>query len=211
MDKPWWLAGGIPPEACVAAYRAKGASSLEASKINLANPGTYTLTAVGTAPTWNDINGWIGSGAGSFNTGIVPIGPNWSMAVKISDLPPKALANDEVHAGMYHPTEPTYKRFQFLSSSNGLNFGYGENYQVYPNDITAGIVVLTADKAYVDGVPVVNISATNLINDVVTVHLLGRGGLSGEKSKSKIQLAALYNIKLSDSQVSAISTAMANI
>ncbi len=38
---PWWLAGGIPAENCIAAYQPKGAASYAASKVNLANPGTY--------------------------------------------------------------------------------------------------------------------------------------------------------------------------
>jgi len=42
--EPWWLSGGIAAANCVAAYQPKGAASLEASYVNLANPGTYNLT-----------------------------------------------------------------------------------------------------------------------------------------------------------------------
>ncbi len=56
IDKPWWLAGGIKPGKCAAAYRAKGANSLGASYSNLANPGTFDLE--GATPTWNPTIGW---------------------------------------------------------------------------------------------------------------------------------------------------------
>lgn len=71
-DKPWWLAGGIDPSACVAAYQAVGAASLEASYINLANPGTYTLTNVN-GLTCNSITGWVGEDTKYLNTGISDI------------------------------------------------------------------------------------------------------------------------------------------
>lgn len=57
----WWLPCGCSPEDAVAAYRAKGAGSYEASKVNLANPGTYNLTE-GVAPIWNATDGWIMDG-----------------------------------------------------------------------------------------------------------------------------------------------------
>ena len=42
---------------CVAAYQPKGAASYAASKINLANPGTYNAYE-GAAPSWNSATGW---------------------------------------------------------------------------------------------------------------------------------------------------------
>lgn len=50
---PWYLAGGAPTP--IAVYQPKGAASLAASYVNLANPGTYDAAAdvpgYG-APTW---------------------------------------------------------------------------------------------------------------------------------------------------------------
>ena len=65
---PWWNPDGTTPGGvggtCVAAYQAKGAANYAASKVNLANPGTYDATE-GTAPGWTLANGWEGGGLGS--------------------------------------------------------------------------------------------------------------------------------------------------
>lgn len=50
---PWWKVAG---KTCVAAYQPKGAASLAASYVNLANPGTYDA-APGAAPTLT-ADGW---------------------------------------------------------------------------------------------------------------------------------------------------------
>lgn len=55
---PWWMAAGVTP---AAVYQAKGAASYAASKVNLANPGTYDAIE-GVAPVWNAATGWEGDG-----------------------------------------------------------------------------------------------------------------------------------------------------
>lgn len=57
-DKPWWLAGGIPKENCLMAYKPIGAASYAASLVNLASPGRYDA-AEGNAPTFNPTYGWV--------------------------------------------------------------------------------------------------------------------------------------------------------
>lgn len=56
-----WLPPGISSGNVIAAYEAEGAASYAASKINLANPGTYDITneGGGGAPTWDATKGWI--------------------------------------------------------------------------------------------------------------------------------------------------------
>jgi hypothetical protein len=55
--KPWYLAGGVPPNLCKVAYRPERAGSYAQSLINLAKPGTYDAYA-GTAPTFTVGLGW---------------------------------------------------------------------------------------------------------------------------------------------------------
>jgi hypothetical protein len=85
-DKPWWLAGGIPQSACVAAYQPKGASSYEASKVNLANPIVYTLENGTEYPTWDTTTGWKGNGTSQYLTitGGLPIPETGASAILIS-------------------------------------------------------------------------------------------------------------------------------
>lgn len=59
----WWDLNGTITS-CVLAYQAKGAASYAASKVNLANPGTYDLVVgnVGLDPIWDSAAGWTGGG-----------------------------------------------------------------------------------------------------------------------------------------------------
>ena len=56
--RSWWLAGGIAAANCVAAYQPKGAASYAASKVNLANPGTYDLVKITNDPDFDAATGW---------------------------------------------------------------------------------------------------------------------------------------------------------
>lgn len=69
--KNWWLAGDIPSINCKLAYQAKGAANYAASKVNLANPGTYNLLDTGGAVSWDATNGWMFSGSNYLNTQFV--------------------------------------------------------------------------------------------------------------------------------------------
>lgn len=51
----WWEVVG---KTCAAAHQAKGAASYAASKINLANSGTYDLSNGTAYPTWDTAIGW---------------------------------------------------------------------------------------------------------------------------------------------------------
>ena len=73
--RQWWLAGGIHPSQVVAAYQPKGAASLAASYVNLANPGTNDAQ-VGVAPGL-DSSGWVFTGTEKL------LGPNVSPTVVV--------------------------------------------------------------------------------------------------------------------------------
>jgi hypothetical protein len=75
----WWAVAG---KTCVAAYQPKGAASLAASKINLANPGTYDATE-GVSPIF-DAAGWTGTGTQWLDTGITQTSVSWTFLVSFS-------------------------------------------------------------------------------------------------------------------------------
>jgi hypothetical protein len=84
VSADWWLSGGISAANCIAAYQPKGAVSYAASKVNLANPGTYNATE-GTAPAFDTAVGWTFNGTTMFlETGIVPdlSAQAWSVIVR---------------------------------------------------------------------------------------------------------------------------------
>jgi len=57
----WWLAGGLASDDVIGAYQAVGAYDLNASLINLNEPGVNDLT-IYTAPTLSATNGWVSDG-----------------------------------------------------------------------------------------------------------------------------------------------------
>lgn len=79
-----WYRSGIPQP--IAAYQAIGASSYAASKINLANPGTYDLVE-GNAPSFATATGWAGDGIANYlKTGITCLQRSHSFMVRFSDV-----------------------------------------------------------------------------------------------------------------------------
>src|SRR4030042_266315 len=68
----WWLAGGISAANCLAAYQPKGAASYAASKVNLANPGTYDAVDGVAFPTWAAATGWTFNGVAQYLTSNCP-------------------------------------------------------------------------------------------------------------------------------------------
>jgi len=79
----WWEVAG---KTCVAAYQPKGAASLAASYVNLAQPGVNDA-APGNAPTFATATGWTFVAANSqyLTTGIVqPGSTSWSTFVRFS-------------------------------------------------------------------------------------------------------------------------------
>jgi len=104
----WWDPNrdGLP---CVAAYQGKGAANLEASRVNLANPGTYGLTTVNYdagngEPDWTEAKGWYRTQANwqAWSTGITTAHSEWSYVVSVANAIysyPGGVAFGVAHAG----------------------------------------------------------------------------------------------------------------
>lgn len=68
----WWLTDTVTPSDVVAVYQFVGAVDANAALINLANPGTNDLVAIG-APTWSQATGFTYTAAQGHDTGITAI------------------------------------------------------------------------------------------------------------------------------------------
>lgn len=79
---PWWY---VPGKTCVAAYQPKGAASYAASKVNLANPGTYDATE-GVAPAWDAATGWSFDGLDDWLNSNVPANACQTYIVQYTNL-----------------------------------------------------------------------------------------------------------------------------
>ena len=134
----WWLAGGAPTP--IAVYQPKGAASLAASYVNLANPGTYDA-APGTAPTL-DASGWVFNGSKYLVAGITIGSSSWSALARYT------TTADGVIFGNTSPD----KLFNIQRYLNIIYFGNG----TFTANVTdnSGTVAMAGLIGYRDGVSV---------------------------------------------------------
>lgn len=198
----WWLEGDVAAANAVAVYQPKGAASLAASYVNLANPGTYDA-APGTAPTFDAATGWTFTAASSqyLTTGITPAGDgSWSVLVRFSD----AGTNQVVFGGQGGAGQ----FYLWLRTDNTVQ--YANVGVVTPPPIyTSGVSGFAGKTAYRDGTGVGTISVSGGIQRTIFIAAYNNAGAPGLPLNGKIQAVAIYDTTLTSTQVGLISTAMA--
>ncbi len=205
----WWLAGGIAPASCVAAYRAKGAESQARSYVNLASPGTYDLTVGAAIGSWGAANGWVGNGSGYLKTGIVPAGDqSWSLFVRFSDLPGSSL-----YLCGSRKSNSTNSRFRIVvNSTPNLVYGNGGLLTIALAQYLAnGVLGIAGATAYRNGTAEAgSISAWD--DTASEIYLLCNNGPSGAEgfvpSPGAVQAVAIYRAALTAAQAAALTAAM---
>lgn len=142
---PWYLAGGAP--APIAVYQPKGAASLAASYVNLANPGTYDA-APGVAPTHDAAAGWTLNGSTQYlSTGILPVNnQTWSILARVS-----GAGNSPYGYVLNTATSDSSLYLYPAYSDNKAYYSSGSYIGVSPN-ITSGTMAVAANTAYRNGV-----------------------------------------------------------
>ena len=195
----WWLSGGISAANCVGAYQAKGAASYAASKVNLANPGAYTL-ADPAPPSWDAASGWTSTGSARLRTGIVPAS-GYSIIVRFSGAVAGALVSAASFAPLY---------FECYLSSSARSYAAGAATRTaVAGGITAGVMAVAGPKGYLDGVEEVALPYTGAPSTdfgIFFEHFGGGGGY--DPFAGNIQAVAIYNATLTAGQVAAVTTAM---
>jgi len=210
-DKPWWLAGGIPRQNCVAAWQAVGASDYAASKVNLANPGIYGLADAATAPTWSTDVGWT-------------MGDGWLTSTLTIDIKPLT------YIAKY--AQDTITGAQTILGGNengGYSFDNNAGIQRLLKQgvalIGAATVAITADTDYVLAVTysaasdwvhykngVINGSGNSAQTAVAGKTLqVARQYNTGQKMTGWVKAIAIYNIDLTGMQIVALTNAMNNL
>jgi len=195
---PWWLAGGIPKGACVAAYQPLGAKSLRDSYTNLANPGTYDA-APGVAPTFNTATGWTFNGSDQYLETSITAQITWSAFVRFSNV----TSSGYQYLFGYYITG-VHEFAIFPATSGGVYYSNGAAITVLPA-LTSGVLGFAGKTAYRNGNVDGSIGAGGWAND--TTVKIG-GGQATRYIAGKIQAFALYDITLTAPQVAAVSTAM---
>jgi len=194
---------------CVAAYQPKGAASYAASKVNLANPGTYNLTEEVGAVSWDTDNGWKGDKTNYFTTGIVPSG-QWTVIVRATDLYTTEQNN---LVGLYAIADqdsiPGNSRFYIGCAVTG-NYWWGYHDKSGTNATASnGVYAVTSEGGYRDGIKIITFSAGALNVGAREIFVLARDYYSGYQiTDSNIQAVALYNATLTLTQIGNLTTAM---
>lgn len=205
----WWLADNtIDAANVIAVYQPKGAASLAASYINLANPGTYDA-APGTAPSWNATDGWIGNGSSAYLIGPVHDGTNqMTIICRYSNAP----SGTGTLFGWYSSATSTGV-YIFPNYLSGVRYTYGfgapSRADVAP-ELTAGVLALTGENQYRNGVLDGSITPYT-VSTTPDLYILARNNGSGAENYSGayIQAIAFYSGTLTSDQIAAVSTAMA--
>jgi hypothetical protein len=194
-DKPWWLAGGIAPGACIAAYQAVGAFSIGASLINLVAPGTFDLS--NSEIGWDATNGWKRtSNSTVLSVDITALPTSYEKTVLIRTVTPASLANYLLLDG----NSKFYIRA--LPSSRFINGG--ATYTAYTlSASTAYVICMAGSNIYVDGADVGDNSGANAAT--TTLKIMGDGT---NTYAGTIQAIAFYDTVLTQSQVAALTAAM---
>lgn len=207
---PWWLSGGVAAGNAVAVYQPKGAASLAASYVNLANPGTYDA-APGVAPTLT-ADGWTFNGSSQYlTTGVVPTGVE-TVLCRFSNAQNFAteicMFGSQGGSSTIFTIEPSYNnkvRYRFGSG------GIGVHPDVAPG-LTAGVLGMAGRNAYRNGVDEnVSLSAWSGTGISTYIGALHFGAGAVLHWPGKIQAVAIYSATLTAAQVAAISSAMSSL
>lgn len=188
---------------CVAAYQAKGAASLAASYVNLANPGTNDA-APGTAPTFDTSYGWDFNGSTMYlTTGIVPT-VSHTVIVRFSDG--GTVSND-----LFGVQESTGSFL--IRPSNGFSQRAYNNAgnRAVSGAVTSGVIGFAGKNTYLDGAGDGTIGAGTFTWTAAMYlgarHISGTG--PGGYTNARIQAVAIYSTTLDATQVAEITTNMA--
>ncbi len=211
----WWdLSGTITT--CVAAYQPKGAASLAASYVNLANPGTNNA-AEGSAPSFSSA-GWTFNGTSNYLliSGTLPFSD--SPFTMVARVIPKGLTGQQAIMAVYNSS--TYSRLVLLKEVNdnkptlyNVATQLAKNsvaLQVDVKNTVAGVEASdTSHSTFVDGgnksTSKYNVGLTNLNSGVIGARTNGSFGLFWN---GIIESVALYNAALTDQNIADLHTAM---
>lgn len=197
----WWEVAG---KTCVAAYQPKGAASYAASKINLANPGTYDASE-GVLPTWATETGWTFNGTTQYLTvGVLPWTETWTCLAQFS-----GVSNEGVVLGSALGTWAYYYNLQPRHPWGARYYHNWNQYVTKSPVVAAGNMAMAASNCYYDGI------ADGIIASPVAWQanlFTAIGALGGNLSlfiAGNIVAVAFYSDTLSAAEVATVAAAMA--
>ncbi len=202
----WWDLNGTITS-CVAAWQAKGAASYAASKVNLANSGTYDLAEIGGgAVTWSDSVGWSGFSTLSrcLDTQIAnAITKTWSVIVRCAGV----TADNTLVLGGYDGYQDSCYIAYFTATGWRFELMIGAPTNVAGSD--SAVLAMAGSDIYVDGTDVANF-ASQSTNTLARSPYLGAQHYTSatQFTNGSIQAAAFYNATLTSTQIANLTTAI---
>jgi hypothetical protein len=195
----WWLAGGVSAANCIAAYQAKGVASYAASKVNLANPGTYDATD-NTAPAWDTSTGWTFNGVTNSRYLTIAYASTalHSIIIRLSGI---SASKSRVIASAGYANLHIYPGY--IDGKVYLR-GYSSSGVSVSTVYTQGVFCVVPGGGYIDGV-----SAGTYSHDAsgdITSFEIGR--YNQYYWEGNILALAVYKATLTADQVAAITTVM---
>jgi hypothetical protein len=208
VGAPWYLAGGIAAANCLAAYKAIGAADLAASYVNLANPGTYDITA-SAAPTFAAATGWTFDGASQWLiTGktIVNDARNYSMLARFSGV----TGSTGYMCGFYIATPWSFTMTPNRTAARRY-FNGGAALAVAAVS-ASGVIGIAGDQAYIDGAvdgTITTGTGTTNMPIFIGANANNEAGARHTYFAGNIQAFVIYDAILTPAQVIAVTNAMA--
>ena len=209
----WYAVGGTSASIKLA-YKAIGAASLAASKVNLSNPGTNDLTLPGgqANPTFNTATGWTHDGATTvLDSGFVP--PNQAARTILV-----RIANATVGVGVGRVVCSSRNGAPQLKigvndGGNKASFANGSTGYTHTTTIASGVLVVAGQKAYLNGSEIGSFAAGTYDQGTTTMAIgcLNNGGGSfAQFYLGDILAFAEWDATLDATQVAIVSAAVAN-
>jgi hypothetical protein len=192
----WWAVGGISASA-IGIYRAIGAASYAASKVNVVTPGTHDLTTPND-PAWTSAGGWAGGSPAHLRTDIVP-GQDWTMMIRFSGAP----NNTYVICGSQKADNT--QKFLILNDGTAHN-GTEVSTSSYAAESTYCLAGLTAYRGGANARSI----ASSVSAPGYPVYILAdnSGGSAVYHSVASCLAFVIYNITLNSGQVAALHAAI---
>lgn len=211
----WWDLNGTLTS-CVAAYQPKGAADYAASKVNLANPGTYDLSD-GVAPNWDTGTGWGFTGTQYLeDTNYSPFIANFTLVFygtysTSATVAVVAGSRDTGNRGWAVKSEQYNNTGKFGFTLLG-RIDYTSNLNTADGFYAVKVASNKTDLTYYDSstsqsATIANTGYTPDLNGFVIGAFYRRGDYC-DFFIGSLKSCALYNTELTDANVSALRTAM---
>jgi hypothetical protein len=200
----WWDLNGTITS-CVAAYQPKGAASYAASKVNLANSGTYDATDGAAYPTWDASTGWKFNGSTQYlKCGFTPTTQSHSAIIRFNDM---QAGNGALFGAWY--SRNVHYLIQPYHSEPGCRYWSGSN-PLVTSVIATGVLAIAGNKAYKNGTAETGTLPTGSSSAKPECYIGGYNSNNTFTGASNVYITAFayYSATLTATEVANLTTAM---